>query len=77
MPAIPNLARQHERQLWVEDRGRYRVPCPALKASVDLAEHAGVLTTVKDKARYCARACALLDLRCARRPTRRQIGTAE
>jgi hypothetical protein len=44
-------------------------------AFVDLAEHAGVLAMVKDKARYSR--AALLDLRCARRPSGRQIGTAE
>jgi hypothetical protein len=37
-------------------RGRYRVPCRGKKACVDLAEHAGALTTVKDKARCRARA---------------------
>ena len=32
--------------------GRYRVACPALnRPAVDLAERAGVLTAVKDKAR--------------------------
>ena len=42
----------------VYDRGRYRVGRSSAKiAFFDLFEHAGVLTAVKDKARYRARAC--------------------
>jgi hypothetical protein len=40
------------------DRGRYRVAVSSDKIeSIDLAKHASVLATVKDKARYRARAC--------------------
>jgi len=38
--------------------GRYRVACPVLKEPPSIwPEHAGVLTAVKDKARFRARAC--------------------
>ena len=61
-----------------EDRGRYRVPRPALKNRRSIWRSMPACSLQSRTRRAVARGpAALLDLRCARRPTGRQIGTAE